>query len=150
MKKPRNHMKAEVFMVTVGRIPPGSSFPAEVPVLVLDYGKEAEMAKRNGHDSLGKFVLQAGECRICKEGKHVPIMTITYTDKPKVNAYVAKAKALLIRNKRTGAFIRTLGINCGCYAKVQRQIKAIELGHYAYSTRDKKIERPVEVQSDGS
>lgn len=88
------------------------------------------MARRDGHDSLGKFDMCAGMCGVCHVGRNAPheppIMVIRYRDSPKVNQYVAKAKSLLIRNKKSGFFIRTIGINCGCYAKVHRQIKVIE------------------------
>lgn len=81
----------------------------------------------NGHDSLGEFKILMGApyCRVCERRSMV---CIRYLASPKVNAYVAKAKSLLIHNKKTGNFIRTIGINCGCYAKVHRQIAHIEGG----------------------
>lgn len=82
-----------------------------------------------GHDSLGEFIVlgitfRRKSCGICgKTGT-----SIRYEDTPKVSTYAAKARSLLIRNKRTKNFIRTIGITCGCYAKVHRQIAHIESG----------------------
>ncbi len=79
-----------------------------------------------GSDKLGKFTLrQAVCCGVC--GKKV-MTCVHYEQKPKVTEYVAKARSLLIRNKRTNKFIRTIGINCGCYAKVHRQLVHIAGG----------------------
>jgi hypothetical protein len=87
------------------------------------------MAKRNGHDKLGIFEIKAGQCGICKAGNSsgnmTSLMVVQYKRTPRVDEYVSQAKALLIRNKKTGNFIRTIGINCGCYSKVHRQITHI-------------------------
>lgn len=80
----------------------------------------------NGRDKLGPFVMRSSvPCGVC--GKQV-MCSVHYERKPLVSEYVSKAKSLLLKNKKTGKFIRTVGINCGCYAKVHRQIKAIEMG----------------------
>lgn len=86
------------------------------------------MTERRAKDSLGAFYLNAfGVCRCGVCGKRNTI-SVTYKDRPMVSAYVAKAPSLLIRNKKTKNFIRTIGINCGCYAKIHRQIAHIEGG----------------------
>jgi hypothetical protein len=100
-------------------------------LLLLTYPNKpegAQMAKRMGTDRLGKFEIKSGHCGVCHEGRargFMPIMVVQYKDSPKVPDYVAQSKSLLIRNKKTKNFIRTIGINCGCYAKVHRQIAHI-------------------------
>lgn len=90
---------------------------------------------RYGVDSLGEFELtRFAKCGCCGQGKKAgdaiagKNLCVVYTHKPYVDAYTAKAKSLLIRNKKTGNFIRTIGINCGCYAKAHRQIAHISSG----------------------
>lgn len=80
-----------------------------------------------GRDSLGDFELFIPirtSCGICNRKG----LCVRYQDKPSLGRYAAEAPGLLLRNKKTSNFIRTIGINCGCYAKVHRQIAHIQKG----------------------
>lgn len=90
------------------------------------------MAIRNspsGEDSLGFFDTENYKrCGVCHES---PIGTvIVYRHAPKLSDYVKHSRSLLLRVD-AGTKVRLarrVGVNCGCYAKVHRQVKAIELG----------------------
>lgn len=93
-----------------------------------------------GRDSLGVFNLEVvlinyvyvggrASCEVC--GEALVASRVRYLKKPKLSGYVAKAKSLLIRNKKTGKYIRTIGVTCGCYSKVHRQVAHIESGQGA-------------------
>ena len=85
------------------------------------------MDKGDGRDSLGIFDLTTySPCGVCGEKKGRRLIVVIYRDKPRVSPYVKEARSLLIKNIGTGKFIRTIGINCGCYAKVHRQVAYIE------------------------
>lgn len=83
---------------------------------------------RKGEDKLGTFRIitlpDKPICGVCRRR----VAVVQYRSAPKVSDYAAAAKGLLIRNKKTSKYIRTIGINCGCYAKVHRQIAHIESG----------------------
>lgn len=76
-----------------------------------------------GEDKFGRFKIEPGECGVC--GKFS--IRVSYKDTPKVTGYVRKARSFLLKHKKRG-LIRKVGINCGCYAKVHRQIVHIEEG----------------------
>jgi hypothetical protein len=69
-----------------------------------------------GKDSLGPFNVQDG--RLCPSCGHAGLV-ITYKRKPKLSDYVRSAPALILRGRRT------IGLTCGCYAKLHRQITHI-------------------------
>lgn len=82
-----------------------------------------------GEDSLGPFFLcRDTSCPVC--GKNC-IHTIEYKRTPKVSTYVKQAPSFLLKigSSKGGIKLhRKVGINCGCYAKVHRQICHIEAG----------------------
>lgn len=92
-----------------------------------------------GEDSLGPFFLcRDTTCPLC--GKEC-IHTIEYKRTPNVTSYVKMADSLLLKMDSSKGGIRLhrkVGINCGCYAKVHRQIKAIELGQRRKAVRKMK------------
>lgn len=94
----------------------------------------------NGEDTLGKFIVSRWEtkCGVCGKRQRKPrakrqgkgsaelMLFVVYQGKPTFSPYVSQARSLLMRNKTTGKFTRIVGITCGCYSKVHRQIAHIE------------------------
>jgi hypothetical protein len=70
-----------------------------------------------GRDTLGEFnVCDEAECPNCK---HVGLL-IWYKTKPKLSDYVRNAPSLILKGRRQ------IGLTCGCYAKLHRQITHIK------------------------
>jgi hypothetical protein len=95
-----------------------------------------------GEDAFGKFtVAMPGNCETCRlpsgESPHLAGVdaVVQYDRKPKLPAGIApEATILQVTTKRfTGGktvrsskLVRQLGITCGCYAKLHRQVVHIE------------------------
>lgn len=87
-----------------------------------------------GEDSLGKFdIRDFADCQVCGADQ---VQTVRYHKRPGVSTYVAEARSFLLRankRKRKPPLHREIGINCGCYSKVHRQIAHIE--HMGWSEK---------------
>lgn len=85
------------------------------------------MGRITGQDALGKFQVIVDDCPVCgfKDG-----YCVRWKDTPKVDDYVKNARSFLLRVKNYAStrLHRQVGINCGCYAKVHRQMVHINGG----------------------
>lgn len=73
-----------------------------------------------GEDNIGKFqMFQQGNCPVCRATVGV---SLRYTSRTlKITDYVKNAPSFLLQ-------ARSIGVSCGCYGRMQRQIAHIEGG----------------------
>jgi len=72
-----------------------------------------------GRDALGPFNVEEAQCSRCSHQG----LVIHYKVKPKLDPYVRDARSLVMRKPS-----RQIGLTCGCYAKLHRQIVHINGG----------------------
>jgi hypothetical protein len=80
---------------------------------VKDARREAVHVGR-GKDTLGSF--NVSDNVVCRTCGHVGLV-ISYREKPNLEDYVRNAPNLILRKHQ-----RRIGLTCGCYAKLHRQI----------------------------
>jgi hypothetical protein len=80
-----------------------------------------------GQDKFGKFRIEGGqECPVCRTEEQ---WCITYTSTAKIEDYAKRAPGLILKRAdrldRTPILWRRIGITCGCYGKLHRQVAHI-------------------------
>lgn len=84
---------------------------------------EALAVISSGVDKFGAFAVREGRCGVC--GKHE--LCIQYHHRPRIPEYSRTSPSLLVRVRReVGRGVRQLGLTCGCYGKLHRQVGHIE------------------------
>jgi hypothetical protein len=91
-----------------------------------------------GHDKIGKFIMNdnrmPNKCGICREDA----ICLRYTSSGlHISSYIREAPSFLMRNRNK--WIRTIGITCGCYAKVHRQMVHIESGEMNPARGERRV-----------
>lgn len=85
---------------------------------------ERDRSRRNGRDAFGKFRITGGPCTNCGgDGSPTLCMCIHYSLSDLTLPRGIKPEDTILRHAHEDAY---LGINCGCYAKLHRQVAHIQ------------------------